>query len=91
MKKVFAVFGIGLITACTVTPSKDGSLSSPEPSDFQAIEAPIVFEANTGETVAAFAGSFDVPENRSVPDSRMLTLRYIRFPAKSTTDAAPIV
>lgn len=64
-------------------------------------EAPITFQANNGEKVAAFRGSLNVPENRANPDSRMITLDYVRFPQtgdhgepgtpNSKTSAAPIV
>ncbi|GAA0464953.1 alpha/beta fold hydrolase [Parasphingorhabdus litoris] len=54
-------------------------------------EIPITFEAQSGKTVAAFQGAFVVPENRSSPDSRMLTLRYVRFPATGKKNGPPIV
>ncbi|MGB3455540.1 MAG: alpha/beta hydrolase [Litorimonas sp.] len=54
-------------------------------------ETPIVFEAQSGETVDAFEGTFTVPENRTDPDSRTLTLHYIRFPTTTDKPGAPIV
>ncbi|WOI54454.1 alpha/beta hydrolase [Parvularcula sp. LCG005] len=54
-------------------------------------ETEIQFEAQSGETVAAFAGSFTVPENRLAADSRELTLSYIRFPATGDTSGPPII
>jgi pimeloyl-ACP methyl ester carboxylesterase len=54
-------------------------------------ETPIVFEANSGEKVNAFEGSLSVPENRSSPDSRQITLKYVRFPATGNTAGAPII
>lgn len=44
-----------------------------------------------GTTVAAEAGEFRVPENRSKPNSRMLTLRFVRFKSTSKTPGNPIV
>lgn len=63
------------------------------PIQAQAIpdEAAIVFEAQSGETVAAFEGSLAVRENRAAPDSRMITLKYVRFPATGETRGAPII
>jgi pimeloyl-ACP methyl ester carboxylesterase len=48
-------------------------------------------EAQSGEVVSAFGGSFVVPENRSDPDSRSLTLRYVRFESTSENPGPPIV
>lgn len=42
-------------------------------------------------TVPAYAGAFTVPENRADPDSRAITLRYVRFPATTKTAGPPIV
>jgi pimeloyl-ACP methyl ester carboxylesterase len=54
-------------------------------------EEPISFEAQSGDSVPAFQGSFDVPENRADPDSRMITIGYVRFPALEGADGPPIV
>jgi len=54
-------------------------------------EEPITFEARSGDSVPAFQGSFDVPENRTDPDSRLITIGYVRFPALDGADGAPIV
>ena len=54
-------------------------------------ETAIVFEAKSGETMNAFAGSFTVPENRNAEDSRLLTLKYVRFPATGDTKRTPII
>lgn len=54
-------------------------------------EQPVIFETAGGETVEAFEGSFQVPENRSAEDSRDLTIKYIRFPAIGDAAGAPIV
>ena len=57
----------------------------------KAAETPVTFEARSGETVDAFRGAFEVPENRADKESRTLTLHYVRFPATSETPGAPIV
>lgn len=54
-------------------------------------ETPLTFTADNGESVEAFQGHFEVPENRANPDSRTLTLTYVRFPATTDTPGAPIV
>lgn len=59
----------------------------------EAVEAEeaVVFESASGQTTAAFAGEFFVPENRGEPDSRKIPIRYIRFPSISKKPGAPIV
>ncbi|WP_323763176.1 alpha/beta fold hydrolase [Maricaulis sp.] len=54
-------------------------------------ETGIVFTAQSGETADAFRGEFQVPENRADPDSRMITISYVRFPATGDTSGPPIV
>ena len=54
-------------------------------------ETEITFTASSGETVTAYEGRFEVPENRADPDSRMLSLAYVRFPATGANPGAPIV
>jgi pimeloyl-ACP methyl ester carboxylesterase len=54
-------------------------------------ETPITFEAGSGETVEALEGSFMVPENRTDPNSRMLTLHYVKFPATTPKAGPPII
>lgn len=54
-------------------------------------EVATLFETKAGDTVEAFEGSFSVPENRNVADSRMITLKYIRFPATGENPGSPTV
>ncbi|HEY0334576.1 MAG TPA: alpha/beta fold hydrolase [Stenotrophomonas sp.] len=54
-------------------------------------EEPFVFKSRDGQTTDAFRGSLQVPENRSEAGSRMLSLRYVRFPATTDKPRAPIV
>jgi pimeloyl-ACP methyl ester carboxylesterase len=54
-------------------------------------ETAIQFEAPNGETVAAYEGRLRVPENRANPDSRMIELAYVRFPATGDMPGHPIV
>lgn len=61
------------------------------PLQAQPVEEAITFEAGNGESVAAFQGSFEVPENRADPNSRMIEIGYVRFPATTETPGDPIV
>ncbi|WP_306016479.1 alpha/beta fold hydrolase [Oceanicaulis sp. MMSF_3324] len=54
-------------------------------------EEPITFTSQEGASVDAFQGAFTVPEDRSNPDSRMIEIGYVRFPALDGADGAPIV
>ena len=51
----------------------------------------ITFEARSGEAVDAYRGSLSVPMNRSDPDSAMIELAYVRFPAITDTPGSPII
>jgi pimeloyl-ACP methyl ester carboxylesterase len=83
--KILSVGILVLLTAC----------SSPDSSPVDSVTGPAEtlteFESQSGEVVEAYRGMFEVPENRSVPDSRMLTLHYLRFPSTSGNPGAPIV
>lgn len=54
-------------------------------------EEAMTFEAQSGASVDAFRGSFEVPENRADPDSRMIEIGYVRFPATTNAPGAPII
>lgn len=56
-----------------------------------AMEKAFVFESNNGDKVDAFKGSFEVPENRSNPKSRMIPINYVRFPSTGKESSSPIV
>lgn len=62
--------------------------SHPSPVSVDVAE---VFEAASKETAEGFRGHLMVPENRSDPDSRMIRLEYVRFPATGASAGAPIV
>lgn len=72
-----------LFSACT------SALPSEQPA--LPVETMIQFEASTGETVSAFEGWIEVPENRSAADSRMIELHYVRFPATGEVSGPPII
>jgi pimeloyl-ACP methyl ester carboxylesterase len=52
---------------------------------------PYQFKANNGTVVDAEKIELRVPENRLKPDSRMLTLRFVRFKSTSKNPGVPIV
>jgi pimeloyl-ACP methyl ester carboxylesterase len=54
-------------------------------------EEAITFEANSGETTGAYAGTFPVPEFRGDPASKSISLRYVRFPSTAEKPGNPIV
>ena len=51
----------------------------------------ITFEANSGETTSAYAGTFSVPEYRGDLSSKSISLRYVRFPSTAEKPGHPIV
>src|SRR5688572_23975808 len=53
--------------------------------------SPYTFEPRTGEKVAAEKGVFEVPENRSAPNSRRLKLSFVRFASTNPRKGAPII
>ncbi len=53
-------------------------------------EKSILFK-NGEQSVAAFEGTIQVKENRSNPDSRMIPLTYVRFPATGKQTGVPII
>jgi len=53
-------------------------------------ETEVVFE-NDGQKVQAFEGTIEVPENRNNPDSRLIAVHYLRFPATGKQPGSPII
>lgn len=52
---------------------------------------PHTFEAGDGTKVEAELGELRVRENRTKDDSRLITLKFVRFPSTSKTPGSPIV
>lgn len=52
--------------------------------------AQIQFELSNGEFISAEKGSLLVPENRTVSDSRLIPINFVRFPSVSSTPSAPV-
>lgn len=83
MKHAATALALCLFSACAAT-----SVAAPERASNETV---ITFEADSGETTVGFDGSFQVPENRVNPESRMLTIKYVRFPSTSATPGPPII
>lgn len=66
-------------------------LAAPLVAHAGAAEEPFTFTSASGQTTDAMRGSIQVPENRAIPGSRMLTLHYVRFPATGARPGPPIV
>lgn len=58
-----------------------------EPARFK----PYTFKSGSGEEVAAQWGTFEVPENRSKPDGKRITLAFVRFKSTNPEPGFPIV
>ncbi|WP_417448783.1 alpha/beta hydrolase [Kordiimonas sp.] len=54
-------------------------------------EQAFTFEGKDGQTVAAYRGKLMVAENRQNPDSRLIPVSYVRFPATSKQAGPPII
>src|SRR5687768_12983858 len=52
---------------------------------------PHEFKAQDGTVVQAELGEFQVPENRTKPGSRNITIRFVRFKSTAAKPGAPIV
>ena len=52
---------------------------------------PMTFQAQDGSKVEAEKGEFTVPENRSNPNSRTITIRFVRFKSTAAKPGNPIV
>ncbi len=83
MKKTTFVF---TLIACLSTPclAKGNEQLLPQG------EEQFIFESGDKKT-AAFRGSLTVPENRNAPNSRMIKIRYVRFPATGENKGNPII
>lgn len=64
---------------------------SPNGRDAAAVFEPYSFEAMDGTVVAAERGELRVPENRSDPGGRTITLAFVRFASTNPTPGSPIV
>ena len=83
----FALLALSIIalTACSATP--DPVLPAPATAVFE----PYIFTGPGGVKVEAEKGTFNVPENRADPNSRAISISFVRFPSTSATPGDPIV
>jgi pimeloyl-ACP methyl ester carboxylesterase len=54
-------------------------------------EKPIEFSTMDGVTTDAYEGFIQVPENRNNPKSRLIPVKYVRFPSTTQTPSSPII
>jgi pimeloyl-ACP methyl ester carboxylesterase len=80
MKSFIGAFAGGLLLA-----------SASPAQDMLPGESLIEFEPQSGEAVSAYRGFFEVPENRADPDSRLIEIGYVRFPATTDNPGSPII
>lgn len=78
-----------LALACLAVFATASATASDDP--VQEPDGAFVFKSASGQTTEAVRGSLQVPENRADPNSRMLTLRYVRFPATTKKPGSPII
>lgn len=83
LARILSIATLTLLAACSPSDSSQDTNGSNETQ--------IAFESQSGEVVEAYRGTFEAPENRSAPDSRILTLHYLRFPSTSNDPGSPIV
>ncbi|MEZ6029403.1 MAG: alpha/beta fold hydrolase [Hyphomonadaceae bacterium] len=90
MRRLFAVPAfLALFAACAANPSP-APMAPPAPPPVIAY-APYEFIPMSGAKVEAQRGTFQVPENRANPDSRMIDLSFVRFPSTSPNPGPPII
>ena len=89
MKKLAG--NIPLLAICALSASCAATMQPTAENLTPPVEEPYQFEPNDGEGVEALRGSFEVPENRSDPNSRMIKLHYVKFPTTNPNPGAPIV
>jgi pimeloyl-ACP methyl ester carboxylesterase len=54
-------------------------------------EQAIVFKTMDNKTTDAFEGYIKVPENRNTANSRLISVKYVRFPATGNKNGSPII
>jgi pimeloyl-ACP methyl ester carboxylesterase len=54
-------------------------------------EKAIIFTTMDNKTVNAFEGYIEVPENRNKSNSRLIPVKYVRFPATGENKGSPII
>ncbi|WP_286264622.1 alpha/beta fold hydrolase [Thalassotalea atypica] len=67
------------------------ALADNQPSTLYANEKAIVFKTMDNKTTNAFEGYIEVPENRNNANSRLIPVKYVRFPATEEKSGPPII
>ena len=95
MRHVFSAAALTVLVGCSGAPAPILSEPIPQaiaaPATATAVFEPYVFTGPGGVKVEAQRGSFNVPENRSDPNSRTIKIGFVLFPSTSTTPGDPIV
>ena len=85
--KLLSTISLGVVVALSLN-----ACATAAPKDAAALnEEPYLFESNGGVSTDALRGSFTVKENRSDPNSRDITLQYVKFPTTNPNPGSPIV
>jgi pimeloyl-ACP methyl ester carboxylesterase len=91
MLRLLSTVGFLALAACAGAPQQpaaQAALATPAP--VLKVE-PYTFTGPNGVKVEAEKGTFEVPENRAVPNSRRITIGFVRFKSTSPTPGDPIV
>ena len=80
--KTLLMAGLALIAAPALALAQSG----PRPGEVE-----IEFTPGNGDPVTAYQGHFEVPEYRADPNTRMIELGYVRFPATTNNPGSPII
>ena len=90
MRRLAAISGLlVLLTACAADPTP-APATPPPPPPVIAFE-PYEFAAGNGTKVDAERGTFQVREDRTDPDSRLINLSFVRFKSTSPNPGPPII
>jgi pimeloyl-ACP methyl ester carboxylesterase len=92
-RPLIAALAVLLASACASArndPAPAASQAVITPPPVLSVE-PYTFIGRGGVKVEAERGQFAVPENRNDPNSRKITLTFVRFPSTSATPGEPIV
>jgi len=80
--KILLMAGLALLASPSLILAQNGPLPG---------ETEVEFTPNNAEPVTAYRGHFEVPEYRGDPNTRMIELGYVRFPATTDNPGSPII
>lgn len=67
------------------------AIGGKKPQKIYPNEQAIIFKTMDNKTTDAFEGYIEVPENRNSANSRLITVKYVRFPATGNKNGSPII